>query len=87
MDRQAEEWYCRRTSRWLDWPVDQLLERKQRDGIQVSVVIPARNEARTVAGVVGPIVRGLLSETHLVDEVVVIVDDHEIPTGSAVAIT
>ena len=50
MDHGAEAWYRRRTSHWRDWPLGQLLENKQRDGIRVSVLIPARNEERTVAG-------------------------------------
>ena len=55
MDHRAEAWYRRRTSHWRDWPLGQLLEDKQRRGARISVVIPARNEERTVAGVVGPL--------------------------------
>jgi glucosyl-3-phosphoglycerate synthase len=51
MDHRAEAWYRRRTSHWRDWPLGQLLEDKQRRGARISVVIPARNEERTVAGV------------------------------------
>src|SRR6266849_9478606 len=52
MDHRAEAWYRRRTSHWRDWPLGQLLEDKQRRGARISVVIPARNEERTVAGIV-----------------------------------
>src|SRR5260370_28504523 len=72
MEHRAEAWYRRRTSHWQDWPLTELLERKQRRSIRISVVIPARNEERTVADVVRLLVRALMSETPLVDELVVI---------------
>lgn len=75
MDHRAEAWYRRRTSHWRDWPLTDLLERKQRDGIRISVVIPARNEERTVASVVRPLVQVLVSDAPLVDELVVIDSD------------
>ena len=56
MDEISAAWLRRRTSRWQDWPERQLSERKQDLGVTVSVVIPARNEERTVAGVVSAIV-------------------------------
>jgi hypothetical protein len=62
MDHRAEAWYRRRTSHWRDWPVGQLLADKQRRGARISVVIPARNEERTVAGVVGPLHRAPVAE-------------------------
>ena len=85
MDHRAEAWYRRRTSQWLDWPLAELLERKQRGGIRISVVIPARNEERTVAGVVGPLVRALVSGAQLVDELVVIDSDSTDATGEVAA--
>ena len=72
MDDRAENWYRRRTSSWLDWPLEQLLESKQRSGTRISVVIPARNEELTVAGVVSPLLKALVVDAHLVDELVVI---------------
>jgi glucosyl-3-phosphoglycerate synthase len=72
MDHRAEAWYRRRTSHWQDWPLTELLERKQHRSIRISVVIPARNEERTVAGVVRPLIQALMWETPLVDELVVI---------------
>ena len=75
MDHAAEAWYRRRTSSWLDWPLEELLAGKQRADIRISVVIPARNEEQTVAGVVGPLVRALVSDAQLVDELVVIDSD------------
>jgi glucosyl-3-phosphoglycerate synthase len=85
MDHRAEAWYRERTSRWRDWPLGQLLENKQRDGILISVVIPARNEERTVAGVVGPLHQALVSEVPLVDELVVIDSDSTDATARVAA--
>ncbi len=66
-------WFDRRTSRWQDWPARRLLELKLQRGSRISVVIPARNEARTVAGVAGAVSRSLIERIPLVDELVVIV--------------
>ena len=55
MDHRAKTWYRRRTSHWQDWPLAALLDAKQRCGARISVVMPARNEEQTVAGVVGPL--------------------------------
>lgn len=73
-DEIAADWFRRRTSRWQDWPAEALAERKRRRGDTVSVVIPARDEERTVAGVVSAIAR-LKADTGLVDELVVIDSD------------
>ena len=53
MHSHAQAWYGRRTWHWRDWPAEVLLEGKRRDDARISVVIPARNEERTIAGVVG----------------------------------
>jgi glucosyl-3-phosphoglycerate synthase len=63
-----ETWWQRR-SVWPAVPVDVLLDRKQ--GRTVSVVIPALDEAPTVAGVIGPL-QDELVPAGLVDEVVVV---------------
>jgi hypothetical protein len=55
----AAAWLGRRTSRWPDWPLPWLLAGKRRLGATVSVVIPARNEQRTVARVVTALVGAL----------------------------
>src|SRR6201997_34280 len=85
MDPRAEAWYRRRTSHWTDWPLTELLERKRQGRVTISVVIPARNEERTVAGVVGPLVQDLMADTPLVDELVVIDSDSTDGTGRAAA--
>ena len=61
-------WWHRRSS-WDPVDVPDLVARK--NGRSVSVVVPARNEAATVTGVVGPLVDELVP-TGLVDEVLVI---------------
>ena len=82
MDHHAEAWYRRRTSRWQDWPLAELIDAKERCGTRISVVIPARNEERTVAGVVGPLAQALMSDAPLLDELVVI--DSDSTDGTAV---
>jgi glucosyl-3-phosphoglycerate synthase len=56
---------------------------KQRTGTRISVVIPARNEERTVGRVVGALRQALLIGTPLVDEIVVIDSDSTDGTGRA----
>ena len=85
MDRRAETWYRRRTSRWQDWPLATLLDAKQRSGARISVVMPARNEEQTVAGVVGPLAQALVADAPLVDELVVIDSDSTDGTAEAAA--
>jgi glucosyl-3-phosphoglycerate synthase len=85
MDHRAEAWYRRRTTHWREWPLDRLLELKQREGAQISVVIPARNEEATVASVVEPLHRALVADAPLVDELVVIDSDSTDRTGSVAA--
>jgi glucosyl-3-phosphoglycerate synthase len=83
--RDRDAWFSRRTSRWQDWPAAGLLAAKQRLGLSVSVIIPARNEQRTVAGVVGAISRSLVSRVPLIDELVVIDSDSTDGTAEAAA--
>jgi len=83
-EQVAAEWLSRRTSRWQDWPVAELAERKRRTGLTVSVVIPARNEEGTVAEVVTGIAR-LMAETGLVDELVVMDSDSTDETSRVAA--
>jgi glucosyl-3-phosphoglycerate synthase len=85
MDDRTQAWFGRRTSRWQDWPHDRLLAAKQRHGVTISVVIPARNEQRTVAAVVGAIARSLVEKVPLVDELVVMDSDSTDRTAEAAA--
>jgi glucosyl-3-phosphoglycerate synthase len=85
MNDRTQAWFSRRTSRWQDWPLDQLLAAKRQQGATISVVIPARNEERTVAAVVGAISRALVDEVPLVDEVVVMDSDSTDATAQVAA--
>jgi glucosyl-3-phosphoglycerate synthase len=82
---RARAWYGRRTWHWRDWPAEMLVEDKRRAGVRISVVIPARNEERTVGGVVGAIRETLVERVPLVDEVVVIDSDSTDETGAVAA--
>ena len=71
----TDEWFARRTHRWQDWTLGELIEAKQRTGTRVSLVVPARNEAATVGAVVTRLREVLMETAELVDEVVVIDSD------------
>jgi glucosyl-3-phosphoglycerate synthase len=85
MDDPTRAWFRRRTSHWQDWSPDELVEAKHGLGVTVSVVIPARNEERTVAGVVTAISRSLMARVPLVDELVVMDSDSADGTAQAAA--
>jgi glucosyl-3-phosphoglycerate synthase len=85
MDDRTRAWFGRRTSHWQDWPDDWLLAAKERQGATISVVIPARNEERTVAVVVSAIARALIDDVPLVDEVVVMDSDSTDATADVAA--
>jgi glucosyl-3-phosphoglycerate synthase len=77
-------WPAELTSHWRDWPAQELAARKRDLGLKVSVVIPARDEQRTVGEVVAGIAR-LGAETGLVDELVVMDSDSTDQTAQAAA--
>jgi glucosyl-3-phosphoglycerate synthase len=85
MPDQAAAWLRQRSSHWQDWPADQLLKAKQGGGTQVSVVIPARNEERTVGRVVTTLRKALLVDLPLVDEIVVMDSDSTDETAQVAA--
>ena len=85
MHSRAQAWYGRRTWHWRDWPAEVLLAGKRRADTRISVVIPARNEERTIAGVVGSLRAALVERIPLIDEVVVI--DSDSADGTAAAAT
>jgi glucosyl-3-phosphoglycerate synthase len=62
-----------------------LLAAKRRLGVTISVVIPAKNEQRTVAGVVSAIDRSLVRQVPLVDEIVVMDSDSTDATAQIAA--
>jgi len=69
----TRDWFERRTHRWQDWSLEQLLAAKQRTS--VSLVVPARNEAATVGDVVTRVRGALVDTVALLDEIVVIDSD------------
>ncbi|HET8560221.1 MAG TPA: glucosyl-3-phosphoglycerate synthase [Marmoricola sp.] len=69
----TRDWFERRTHRWQDWTLEQLLAAKE--GTTVSLVVPARNEAATVGDVVSRVRDALVDTVALLDEIVVIDSD------------
>jgi glucosyl-3-phosphoglycerate synthase len=76
----AASWFARSTSGSDDWLLERLLAAK--GTATISVVIPARNEASTIAGIVAGIRRALVEEHPLVDELVVMDSDSSDDTAS-----
>ncbi|MFD6951742.1 glucosyl-3-phosphoglycerate synthase [Nocardiopsis sp. TSRI0078] len=76
------EWFERRTYRSSEWTVEQLVELKRRRGSTVSLVIPARDEAATVGGIVARVRTALQEEAPLLDEIVVMDSDSTDDTGA-----
>lgn len=72
-----------RTFAASDWSAEELLAAK--DGMRVSVVIPARDEEATVADVVSGVRRAWVDDVPLVDEVVVIDSDSTDATAEVAA--
>jgi glucosyl-3-phosphoglycerate synthase len=85
MDDRNDAWFARRTSRWQDWPAERLLAVKQQLGVTISVVIPARNEQRTVGSVVGSVAHSLIATVPLVDELIVMDSDSTDETAELAA--
>lgn len=66
----AADWFDRRTFAAGDVALDELTQRKSTLGLSVSVVLPARNEAATIAGVIDsitPMAGGLVDEIVVMD--------------------
>jgi glucosyl-3-phosphoglycerate synthase len=74
VEESAQLWFATRTSRAADHSPESLLNAKETLGSRISVVIPARNEQRSIADVVGRISGELLAHrggNGLVDELIV----------------
>ncbi|TMR95832.1 glucosyl-3-phosphoglycerate synthase [Nonomuraea basaltis] len=67
---KVQEWYGPHSSTAAEWPLDSLLLAK--GTTTVSVVLPARDEERTVGDIVSIIRRDLVERTPLVDEILVV---------------
>jgi glucosyl-3-phosphoglycerate synthase len=74
-------WFARRTTSWRHWPVERVRAAKK---ATVSVVIPARNEAATIGGIVERIGADLLAPG-VVDEIVVMDSDSADDTAAVAA--
>jgi glucosyl-3-phosphoglycerate synthase len=83
MQDHVRTWLRQRTSHWQDWPPERLLAAKRAAGTRISVVIPARNEERTVGRVVAALRQALLTATPLVDEIIVVDSDSTDGTARA----
>ena len=83
MQDHARTWLRRQTSDWRDWPPERVLAAKRAVGARISVVIPARNEERTVGHVVDALRQALLVDIPLVDEIIVVDSDSTDGTGRA----
>ncbi len=68
--------------RWTDWTVEDLLEAKRGRATSVSLVLPARDEAPTVGGIVTRVREELVDRVPLVDEIVVIDSDSSDATAA-----
>ena len=71
------------THHWSDWTLEGLLAAKRSREERVSLVVPARNEAGTVAGLVSRVRERLLETATLLDEIVVIDSDSTDGTAEA----
>ncbi|MBF8187950.1 glucosyl-3-phosphoglycerate synthase [Nonomuraea sp. K274] len=67
---KVQKWYGPHSSTAAEWPVEALVPAK--GATTVSVVLPARDEERTVGDIVTVIRRDLVERTPLVDEIVVV---------------
>jgi glucosyl-3-phosphoglycerate synthase len=83
MQDHVRTWLRQRTSHWQDWPPERLLAAKRAAGTRISVVIPARNEERTVGRVVAALRQALVTATPLVDEIIVVDSDSTDGTARA----
>lgn len=71
----VDAWFRANTGAWDDHDLATLVATKQRLGVTVSLVVPARNEAATVGAVVVKVRETLLETAALLDEIVVIDSD------------
>lgn len=82
VQEDVERWFARRSSRADDWPLERLLAAK--GATRISLVLPARDEERTVEDIVSTLRRALVEDVPLLDEVLV-VDSRSSDATAAVA--
>jgi glucosyl-3-phosphoglycerate synthase len=83
MRPEVQEWLRLRTSNGQDWDREELARAKS--GTTISVVLPARNEARTVGLIVEKLRRELIERVPLIDELVVMDSGSADETGAVAA--
>jgi glucosyl-3-phosphoglycerate synthase len=83
MHPEAAAWFARHTSKSADWPIAEVLAAKR--DTSVSVVLPARDEASTIASIVDGIRGEFVDRCHLVDELIVMDSDSTDETASIAA--
>jgi glucosyl-3-phosphoglycerate synthase len=66
-----DEWLARRTYRGADFDPEQLAHQAQRDGLRISVCLPALNVSDTIGPIVDSLRRRLMNEIPLLCEIVV----------------
>ena len=81
----TDSWYVAHTHHWADWSLPALLRAKEASGTCISLVLPARDEAATVGGLVGRVRAALVEHVRLLDEVVVIDSDSSDETAAVAA--
>ncbi|QCU79217.1 glucosyl-3-phosphoglycerate synthase [Citricoccus sp. SGAir0253] len=79
MRQDVSDWFAARSHRAGEWSPQDLLEAK--GDCTISVVLPARNEARTVGQIVGALRAELMEAVPLVDELVVVDSDSDDDTA------
>jgi glucosyl-3-phosphoglycerate synthase len=67
----ATDWFSRRTYHHRDYDPHELLREKERQGLGISLVIPALNEAPTIGSIVRSARRDMMERLPLVDELLV----------------
>ena len=67
---EVRAWLTHRTSRTEDWLLGHMVEQKR--GRRISVVLPARDEAATIGGIVTAVREALVERAGLVDEILVV---------------
>lgn len=85
MHERAAAWFRARSSTWRDWPLERVLADKARSASRISLVIPARNEADTVGGIIHALSGALQKDAPLLDEIIVIDSDSTDDTAGVAA--
>lgn len=81
--RFAQRWFERRTFAGDDLPsARSLAARARADGVRVSVVLPALNEAATIGDICGTVSRRLMEDVPLVDQLLVVDGNSEDGTAA-----